>query len=69
MVGDISDVPGDAKPVMKARYRALSESDIASIQRKYGGDHLVSDADYAYPVLFDSGTYKVFALSPHKREE
>lgn len=48
---------------MESFYSKLTEEDIAAVVKKYGGDYLVSKGQYSYPVLFDSGTYKVYALS------
>ena len=50
---------------MEHYYNNLAEKDIASVVRKYGGEYLVSKRDYSYTRLFDSGSYKVYAL---KRE-
>ena len=43
-------------------YNRLSEAEIAAIAAKYGGDYLISEGSYRYPILFDSGTYKVYTL-------
>ena len=53
---------GTLDEVMEAAYSKLPEADIASVVRKYGGDYLISKAQYPYPVLFDSGTYRVYSL-------
>jgi hypothetical protein len=47
---------------MDAAYSRLSEADIRAIVARYGGDYLVSRTLYAFPVLFDTATYKVYAL-------
>ena len=47
---------------MEIHYNQLTEKDIRSIVEKYGGDYLVSKGGYSYPILFDSGTYKVYSL-------
>ena len=47
---------------MEPLYTKLTEEQIASVVKKYGGDYLVSKGRYSYPLLFDSGTYKVYAL-------
>ena len=46
----------------EARYNRLTESDIAKIVERYGGEYLVSKRGYVYPVLFDTETYKVYSL-------
>jgi hypothetical protein len=47
---------------MKAHYNQLTATDILSITEKYGGDYLISLAGYSYPVLYEAGIYKVYAL-------
>lgn len=47
-------------------YSKLTEGDIAAVVKEYGGDYLVSKGRYSYPILFDSGTYKVYALNHAK---
>ena len=48
---------------MESFYSQLTEQDIAAIVKQYGGDYLVSKGRYSYPILFDSGTYKVYELN------
>lgn len=43
-------------------YSDLSEPEIAALAAKYGGEYLISESQYAYPIAFASGTYKVYAL-------
>jgi len=43
-------------------YNELSEGEITKMVAKYGGEYLISEGNYTYPVLFDSGTYKVYSL-------
>lgn len=52
---------------MESFYSKLTEEQIADVVKKYGGDYLVSKGQYSYPVLFDSGTYKVYALNHQNR--
>ena len=47
---------------MTAHYNQLTATDIASLTEKYRAEYLVSSARYRYPVLFDTGTYKVYWL-------
>lgn len=53
---------------MEPLYSKLTEEEIAAVVKKYGGDYLVSKGRYSYPILFDSGTYKVYALNHAKSE-
>jgi len=41
-------------------YERLTEADIRGVVARYGGDYLVSQIAYPFPVLFDTGTYKVY---------
>ena len=68
MLGDVSDARFIG-PWTRERYQMLGEAQMAAIARKYGADHLVSPRAYAYPVLFESGAWKVYALgrSPGER--
>lgn len=54
---------------MEPSYNKLTPEDIGSIVKRYGGEYLVSRAHYSYPVLFDSGTYKVYSLVPFAARE
>jgi hypothetical protein len=47
---------------MTSHYNQLTTTDIASLIEKYGAEYLVSSARYSYPVLFESGIYKVYSL-------
>jgi hypothetical protein len=47
---------------MAAHFNQLTATDIASLTEKYGAEYLVSSARYRYPVLFDTGTYKVYRV-------
>jgi hypothetical protein len=63
MVGKIETYPPkDRLRTMESFYNQLKENEIESIIKKYGGDYLVSKGNYKYPLLFDSGTYKVYSL-------
>jgi len=48
---------------MQDHYNHLADSEIASMASKYGGDYLISEGAYSYPILYDTGTYRVYALS------
>lgn len=62
LMGDFSIEDDHLLKKWEDHYNQLSETEIASIAAKYGGDYLVSEGTYAYPILFDSGTYKVYSL-------
>jgi len=49
---------------MDHAYHRLTESALASIASRYGGEYLVSRTSYSYPVLFQSGAYRVYRLPP-----
>ncbi|MEW6003086.1 MAG: hypothetical protein AB1638_10625 [Nitrospirota bacterium] len=51
--------------VMEPYYNKLTEKDIESIMEKYRANYLVSKQDYIYPILFNSGTYKVYSLKEY----
>ena len=65
LVGPLSDSDPAAENEsrLEARYRGLSEAQISSIVERYGGEYLVSPSEYAYPLLFDTGTYRVYRLA------
>jgi hypothetical protein len=48
---------------MVAHYNQLPPTEIASLVAKYGAEYLVSSTTYGYPVIFQSGTYKVYSLN------
>jgi hypothetical protein len=66
LAGDLSSVrEGTTKARMEqmtSHYHQLTATDIASITEKYGAEYLVSSVGYSYPVLFESGIYKVYSL-------
>ena len=68
MVGPLSDTdPQQATDeALEKRFAQLSEQQVQAIAARYGGDYLVSMARYSYPVLFDSGTYRVYSLATVK---
>jgi hypothetical protein len=53
---------GPIDVAIKAHYDGLSEQDVQQIVRRYGGDYLISKGTYSFPVLFDSGSYRVYRL-------
>jgi hypothetical protein len=67
LAGDLSSLTdGTEKANMTQtmrHYNGLAATDIASLVEKYGADYLVSSAKYSYPILFNSGTYKVYSLT------
>ncbi|WP_320416932.1 DUF6798 domain-containing protein [Candidatus Entotheonella palauensis] len=48
---------------MAQHYNNLPAEAIAAIQAAYGGDYLVSRNRYRFPVLYDTGTYRVYQLT------
>lgn len=48
---------------MKQHYNHLSAEAVVAIQAAYGGDYLVSKRQYDFPVLLDTGTYRIYALA------
>ena len=62
LLGDFSVEDEHLGRKWENHYNQLSETDIASIVEKYGGDYLISEGSYSYPILFDSGTYKVYSI-------
>lgn len=64
------DVSGVRPKTTKARmdhmidhYNQLTATDVESLADKYGAAYLVSSTTYGYPVIFQSGTYKVYSLN------
>lgn len=47
---------------MDRNYNSLREEHIAKMTRKYGANFLISKKQYSYPVLFDSGSDRVYSL-------
>jgi hypothetical protein len=66
VAGDLSNVvDGTEKATMRLtthHYNHLTTTDIASLMEEYGAAYLVSSARYGYPVLFNSGIYKIYSL-------
>jgi hypothetical protein len=63
LVGKIETYPENVRvQMMESFYNQLNKEEIESIRQKYGGDYLVSKGNYTYPLVFDSGTYKVYLL-------
>jgi hypothetical protein len=47
---------------MERNYFDLSEAGIAAIRERFGGDYLVTTANYSYPVAEQMGRYKIYDL-------
>jgi hypothetical protein len=66
IAGDVSSVKPETTKArmdyMIAHYNRLREADIESLTEKYGANYLVSASTYSYPILFNSGTYKVYLI-------
>jgi hypothetical protein len=67
VTGDVSKVrPGTTQARLEHMvdyYNHLTVRDIDSLVAKYGARYLVSSATYNYPLIFQSGTYKVYSLN------
>jgi len=48
---------------MKYNYNNLSRQDIEGIISKYGGDYLIHESKYEYPLSQKFGTYKIYSLT------
>lgn len=62
LVGKISRSQDLSVESMDQRYHMLTQTQIDSIVLKYGGDYLISKAQYNYPILCESESYKVYQL-------
>ena len=68
--GRINDLTGNwriskgeyANEEIETAYNKLSATQIERLKNKYGATHLVSRADYSYPVIYRTETYKVYQL-------
>ncbi len=49
---------------MEAFYNSLTPENISEISKKYNAQYLVSEAEYAFPVAFQSENFKVYQLNP-----
>ena len=67
LIGDFSIDDDHIGQKWEEHYNQLSEADISSLVKKYGGDYLISESSYNYPVVFDTGTYKVYSIPPGVR--
>ncbi|MDQ3129962.1 MAG: hypothetical protein M3Q99_04270 [Acidobacteriota bacterium] len=47
---------------IETAFNSLSAAQINDLKRKYAATHLVSRADYPFPVIFQTETYKVYQL-------
>jgi hypothetical protein len=47
---------------IEAAFDGLTYEQIDSLRREYSATHLVTRAEYSYPLLYRSGPYKVYAL-------
>jgi len=69
LAGDLSAIKDRTEKTqvnqMAYRYKHLTETDIAFLEKRFGAQYLVSSARYSYPVLLNSGTYRVYSLKGH----
>lgn len=47
---------------MRRVYTARSESTMAALATRYGADYVVTEAEYGWPLLFQTGAYRVYAV-------
>jgi hypothetical protein len=68
--GRINDLTGNwqiskgefAPEEIETAFNKLSTAQITQLKNKYGATHLVSRAEYSYPVIYQTETYKVYQL-------
>lgn len=53
--------------MMESHYNTLPENTISLIARKYGADYLVSKSMYSYPIVYETGTYKIYYLNRNQK--
>lgn len=64
LVGKIEDFNrADQIQEMEKFYNSLTTTDIISISNEFGADYLISKNYYFFPVMFDSGSYKVYLIT------
>jgi hypothetical protein len=51
------------KDEMEEFYNNLTADEIGNISKKYNAQYLVTEADYSFPVAFQSGKFKVYQLN------
>ncbi|CAN5361296.1 hypothetical protein BH10ACI2_BH10ACI2_06170 [soil metagenome] len=69
-IGDLSgnavfSDPDHAMGELDTAFNDLSPNQIETIRQNYSADYLVSRAVYPYHVIFETGTYKVYQLTPN----
>ena len=73
IAGDVSSVKPETTKArmdhMIRHYNHLREADIDSLRAEYGANYLLSSTDYSYPVVFDSGRYKIYSLESGESSE
>ena len=63
LTGNLKVTSGEhAREEIDVAYNNLSAGQIAALKTKYGATHLVSRANYPYPIIFETETYKVYQL-------
>jgi hypothetical protein len=63
LMGEFSFNDEDLSKKWDQHYNQLDEATIDQLKRSYGGDYLISKGSYQYPIVWDSGTYRVYSLS------
>jgi hypothetical protein len=70
LVGDVShmdpeeNLAGELDARARQNYSNLTEADLKTIKAKYGGDLLITTAQYGYAPVFTAGTYTIYKLPP-----
>lgn len=64
LVGPLSEDPATfTYEALEARYGSLTPEQIDGIAARYAARYLVSKSAYSYPVLFESGDYRVYRIA------
>ncbi len=72
LVGDVShmdvedNLAGEMDQPARDHYARLGPAALSAIARRFGGDLLITEGNYAYPALFRRGTYTVYQLAAEK---
>ncbi|MGH7658920.1 MAG: DUF6798 domain-containing protein, partial [Gemmatimonadales bacterium] len=68
MIGPLNDTDrNQGNPSrLQARYLEMTPAQVETISRSYGADYLVSQTGYDWPVVYDSGEWKVYLVEGKK---
>lgn len=63
LTGNLQISKGEfANEEIEAAYNGLSEAQIEQLKNRYDAGYLVSRAEYSYPIIFETETYKIYQL-------